>query len=187
MFNGSSLQRLLLLHPAVAAKFRLMDDKLSVDPVVITNHDQLELTQGLRTWEMQDALYSQKRLPLLQVNAKRLAVGWASITDAENTHTVTNARPGYSWHQFGMCGDVAPLAYDKIPDWNEERPIWKIIIAAGILVGFVSGATWRTFPDTPHFQLPGIPETPDDNVRKIYALGGLHAVYTAYDQGKLAA
>ena len=48
-------------------------------------------------------------------------------------------------------------------------------------LGLDSGATWRTFKDFPHFQLTGnFPEgAPNENLKTIFAGGGLQAVWDA--------
>lgn len=146
-----SEDRLAEVHPLLAARVRSMDEMLVGENIVI------RVTQGLRTWAEQAALYAQGRTVPGKV--------------------VTDARPGYSWHNFGLAVDVAPFD-GGIPDWNVDHPAWKRIVSVGESVGMVSGSEWRTFPDWPHFQMTGqLPVTPDDAVRIAYQNGGIAAVW----------
>jgi hypothetical protein len=138
----------------------------------------LRITQGLRSWDTQAAYYAQGREALDQVNERRAAVRLAPITDAENLATVTKAAPGHSWHQFAMAFDVCPFDQDGQPDWNEEHPAWQRIEDLGESIGLKAGATFRTKPDGPHFQLTGrFGDSPDDEVRYLYQQGGTIAVW----------
>lgn len=117
----------------------------------------VQVTQGLRSWAEQAALYAQGRT----------APGGI----------VTNAQPGHSYHQFGLAVDVAPFDAG-IPDWNSAHPVWKRIVSVGVSVGLVDGAEWRTFPDWPHFQMTGqLPVSPDDAVRAAFLAGGIDQVW----------
>lgn len=124
---------------------------------------EIQVTQGLRSWAQQAALYAEGR----DANG--------NVIDARAV--VTNAKPGHSYHCFGLAVDVAP--FDQgIPDWNANHPVWKRIVSVGESVGLSSGSKWRTFPDFPHFQMTGqLPVTPDDAVRAAYATGGIDAVW----------
>lgn len=168
MMGPVSEKRLALVHPVLANFIRILAEDLS---------EPLGVTQGLRKSAEQDALYSQGRLPLDTVNQKRLLVGWAPVTPDENIKPVTNAKPGYSWHEFGLAVDVVPFESSNEPDWDENHPIWQEIVSAGEELGLASGISWR---DEPHFQLTGIfPDTPSDVVRALFASGGLQAVWNA--------
>jgi peptidoglycan L-alanyl-D-glutamate endopeptidase CwlK len=113
----------------------------------------VRVTQGLRTWSQQDQLFHQ--IP-----------------------KVTDVPGGYSWHNFGLAVDCAPLGPDKSIDWNASHPQWIKMEQVGISVGLVSGSTWRTFPDAPHFQMTGrFGVEPDDEVRQLFKDGGIQAVW----------
>ncbi len=119
----------------------------------------IRVTQSYRPMAEQEALYAQGRTAPGDV--------------------VTNARAGFSWHCFGLAVDVAPLTPQGV-DWNTSHPVWHRILVVGDSLGLVSGAEWRTFPDWPHFQQTGIfPVTPNDEVRTLFAAGGLQAVWNA--------
>ncbi len=146
--------RLAKVHPLLARKIRQMADILYADrpPVV------LRVTQALRTWQEQAALYAQGRS------------GTGSI--------VTNAEPGHSYHQYGLAVDVVPLGLDGQPDWNKSHPAWQRIIAVGKTLGLTEGAEFRSFPDYPHFQLTGkLPVSPDVEVRESFGQSGIPGIW----------
>jgi len=147
-----SESRLNVVHPALAAIIRQMAGILMHESI------DLRVTQGLRSFDEQAALYAQGRtVP-------------GSI--------VTNARPGYSWHEFGLAVDVAPFDTQGKPDWNVFHPAWKRIVSLGISLGLFSGTQFTKLCDTPHFQLTGdLPVSPDDDTRQAFETGGLLAVW----------
>jgi len=154
--DAISETRLALVHPVLAQKVRAMAEVLASSGIYI------RVVQGLRTAAEQDALYAEGRT----------APG--SI--------VTNARGGYSNHNYGMAVDCIPgLRGDDpwAPNWNAAHPDYKAMIAAGEAQGLVSGSTWIHMPDEPHFQLAGIPVTPTDQMRTDLAYG-LKFVWNKY-------
>lgn len=153
VMDDISEKRLSEVYPGLAEKVRAMADTLLQEGI------DVRVMQSLRPWSEQEALYAQGRT----------APG----------NVVTKAMPGYSWHQFGLAVDVAPFS-PQGPDWNVGHPVWAHIVSVGDSSGLVAGAEWRTFPDFPHFQLTGkFPVTPNDEVRSIFASGGLPAVWEA--------
>lgn len=98
----------------------------------------LMVTQTRRTYEEQAALYAKGRT----------APGPA----------VTNAPPGYSWHNFGRAFDVAEK--DKTPyDLGQPGPrdddaLWEKIGSIGESLGLIWGGRWK-WPDRPHFEHHG--------------------------------
>jgi len=156
--DQSSEKRLASVHPVLASKIRQLADQLSKEGVTI------KVTQGLRSWSDQMALWLKGR------DAR------GNIVDP--TKVVTKAAPGHSYHQFGLAVDVAPFT-DNTPDWNVNHPAWKRIVTVGESLGLVSGSGWRSFPDWPHFQYVGsLPVSPTDAVREAFMNGGAEAVWT---------
>jgi peptidoglycan LD-endopeptidase CwlK len=148
--DSTSEQRLSQVCPALAAKIHALADTLASTGVVI------RVTQGLRTWAEQDALYQQGRTTPGAI--------------------VTNAPPGYSWHQFGLAADVVPM--DPLPDWDTTHPVWAQVIATGESLGLYSGDEFHTIKDEPHFQLTGtLPVSPDDETRQLFLMQGMEAVW----------
>lgn len=62
---------------------------------------------------------------------------------------VTNAKPGESWHNFGLAFDVVPLINGKAV-WNS--PFWDHIGALGKQVDLAWGGDFKSFKDRPHFE-----------------------------------
>ena len=67
------------------------------------------------------------------------------------------------------------------PDWNAQDHRWKQILQIGRDCKLAEGATWRTFPDAPHFYPQELPATPTDAMRAAFAQGGMPAVWTIID------
>ena len=89
----------------------------------------LVVTQGLRTYAEQDALYAQGRSTPGKI--------------------VTRARGGQSAHNFGRAFDVAFVSKNGIA-WDGP---WDEIGAMGQELGLEWGGAWPSFKDRPHFQL----------------------------------
>ena len=115
------------LHPMVRDKARefinRVEKKLGI---------KLRVTQTLRTYAEQDALYAKGRT----------APGGI----------VTNAKGGQSNHNFGTALDVVPIVNGKA-DWNTSNENWSNIGKIGKEVGFAWGGDWKSFVDKPHFEM----------------------------------
>ena len=94
------------------------------------NGIQLNVISGTRTFEEQDALYAQGR-----------------STDG---NIVTNARGGYSNHNFGIAFDIGVFSGNR---YLQESPLYKAVGALGMELGLEWGGNWKTIVDQPHFQL----------------------------------
>jgi len=67
---------------------------------------------------------------------------------------VTNAKPGYSFHQHHCAFDVVPLRHGK-PVWGTTGPdgqLWTSLGQIGLNLGLEWAGTWKTFREYPHFQ-----------------------------------
>jgi peptidoglycan L-alanyl-D-glutamate endopeptidase CwlK len=64
---------------------------------------------------------------------------------------VTNARPGYSWHNFGVAWDFVVFDAQGQPDWNS--PLMTRCGKIGEELGLEWGGSWSGFKDIPHLQL----------------------------------
>lgn len=149
--DATSEARLGELHPELAEKIRTMSVMLSEENI------EIRVVQGLRTWDQQQALYDEGRTMPGRI--------------------VTEAQAGYSWHNFGMAADCAPFD-DGVPDWNPSHPAWKRMIEVGESLGLLSGSTFHSCPDNPHFQLTGsLPISPDEATRDAFRSGGITAVW----------
>lgn len=157
--DALSEARLAEVHPKLADLVRKMADQLAEENI------NIRVVQSLRTYREQAALYAEGRD--------------ADGNVVDKSKVVTNAKPGTSWHNYGLAVDVAPFD-GGIPDWNASHPAWQRIVAIGEGVGLVSGSTWRTFPDWPHFQLGEIPVSP--TAEDVIALNneGVDGVWARY-------
>jgi peptidoglycan L-alanyl-D-glutamate endopeptidase CwlK len=121
------------VHPLLADKMNYLVD-------FAQRHHGLEviITQGLRTFEEQDALYAKGRTtPGLKV---------------------TDARGGSSFHNYGLAVDFAikvdgKLTWEDKIDSNESSgPDYDEVGKMGEEFGLVWGGRWKK-SDRPHFQL----------------------------------
>lgn len=94
------------------------------------NGIDINVTSGTRTFEEQDRLYAQGR-----TNSKP---------------RVTNARGGYSNHNFGIAFDIGVFSGNR---YLPESPLYKAVGALGMELGLEWGGNWKTIVDQPHFQL----------------------------------
>ncbi|TCJ93396.1 UNVERIFIED_ORG: peptidoglycan L-alanyl-D-glutamate endopeptidase CwlK [Anoxybacillus amylolyticus] len=113
------------VHPVVAAKARQLIEKAYREGINVI------VTQGLRTIEEQNELYAQGRTKPGKI--------------------VTNAKGGYSYHNFGLAFDFAIMKDDGNISWNVDDK-WKRVAQIGKSLGLEWGGDWKSFPDYPHFQ-----------------------------------
>lgn len=70
---------------------------------------------------------------------------------------VTNARGGFSNHNFGIAIDITIFKGSTDPEQAKtpvfESPLYKVIGALGTDLGLEWGGNWKTIVDEPHFQL----------------------------------
>jgi len=64
---------------------------------------------------------------------------------------VTNAGPGYSWHNFGVAWDFVVFDANGEPQW--ESPLMEHCGRIAESLGLEWGGSWTGFQDTPHIQL----------------------------------
>ncbi len=93
----------------------------------------IKILSGLRTYEQQDALYAQGRTAPGQI--------------------VSNARGGYSNHNFGLAFDIGVFENGK---YMGESPKYAQLGPIGVAIGLAWGGNWKSLKDTPHYELrPG--------------------------------
>ncbi|NTU99348.1 M15 family metallopeptidase [Candidatus Falkowbacteria bacterium] len=88
------------------------------------------ITSCYRSFEDQDKLYAKGR--------------------AESGKIVTNARGGYSMHNYGVAFDICPIENGKL-NWSNLLLFAKIG-RIGESIGLEWGGAWKAFTDKPHFQ-----------------------------------
>lgn len=70
---------------------------------------------------------------------------------------VTNAKPGSSFHNFGLAIDVVPVVLIHKPNWDPTSPLWAKLGAIGKAIGFRWGGDFHSIVDRPHFEWSGEP------------------------------
>jgi peptidoglycan L-alanyl-D-glutamate endopeptidase CwlK len=90
----------------------------------------IKVISGTRTYEEQNALYEQGR--------------------TKPGRVATNARGGYSNHNFGIAFDIGVFEGGRYLD---ESPAYKAVGALGMKLGLEWGGNWKSIQDEPHFQL----------------------------------
>lgn len=164
------------LHPAFQKRVvPFLDACAQVDVPVL-------VTEGLRAWERQADLYAKGRTKASDICCKHgsteLPVGLCK--QHPFGATVTNAQPGYSWHQFAVAIDGVPddLSHAGLqPDWTPTHPAWQTMLRLAPQFGLAEGAAWRSYPDYPHFQPRELGATPPQLVRDLYKSGGIVGVW----------
>ncbi|MEK3943561.1 M15 family metallopeptidase [Paenibacillus sp. FSL H3-0310] len=133
--KSKSSARLLGLHPVILSATTVLIERCYARGIPIL------ITQGLRTNTEQDALYAQGR-------TKPGAI-------------VTNAKGGYSYHNYGLAVDFALLlpngssvSWDMNRDYNDNNiKDWIEVVEEAKKLGFEWGGDWTSFKDYPHFQM----------------------------------
>lgn len=161
--DAISEARLALLCPALADIIRSVADTMAQDGV------DLRVVQGLRSLAEQNALYAEGRTIQGRI--------------------VTDARGGMSMHNYGLAVDMVPGIRGQnpwAPNWNENHPDFQQMIHLCEAHGLVAGARWIHIPDYDHFQMPGVPVSPDPAMLACLTSGGCEAVWTRYFPSKPA-
>jgi peptidoglycan L-alanyl-D-glutamate endopeptidase CwlK len=121
-------------HVRTLAQALLTNSKLAGLPLTVTC--------TLRPMTVQAALYAQGRTAPGRI--------------------VTNARPGYSFHNFGLAIDVVPDELVMLPGWGDTPShsahadaLWAKLGLLGKAVGFTWGGEFSHLPDRPHFEWAG--------------------------------
>lgn len=75
----------------------------------------------------------------------------------QNGRHVTNALPGFSWHQWGEAVDCFWLV-DGDAEWSTRKKIEEVngyrnYASIAKSIGLTAGGFWRSFKDWPHVQL----------------------------------
>lgn len=131
--NPISAQRLSTLHPVVRAR------AVAFLQLCAQGGLSVMVSQGLRSWEDQDALYARGR----------------TLPPIGRKHVVTKAKGGQSYHNFGLAFDIVILDAVGKADWNSAHPGWRAAGGLGRSVGLEWGGDWTRFKDLPHFQYTG--------------------------------
>ncbi len=90
----------------------------------------IRIISGLRSYAEQDTLFAQGRTAPGPV--------------------VTNARGGFSNHNFGIAFDIGVFEGNR---YLGESPKYKAVGVLGMDLGLEWGGSWKTLVDEPHYQL----------------------------------
>lgn len=124
---SKSEKKLVGLHPKVAYYAQKVIEQAFSEGILV------QITQGLRTIAEQQALYDQGR--------------------TKPGNIVTNAKPGTSYHNYGLAVDYVLLSDDgKTALWTVNTK-WKRVAAIGKSYGFAWGGDWTSFKDYPHLEM----------------------------------
>lgn len=146
--NKTSEQRLSNIHPVLAQRARIIAERLAQQGIIV------EIVQGFRSAEEQDALYRKGRRGI------------------PGEKKVTNAQAWQSYHCYGIAVDFCIFENGK-PNWEAPRSQWLRIAEAAEALGLESGARWK-FVDMPHVQINGLSIA---QCRALYERGGLALVW----------
>lgn len=117
--------RIATLHPAVRQE--VIDTLASI---TMSEGTTIRVTQALRTFAEQDALYAQGRtLP---------------------GSKVTNAKGGQSIHNYGLAFDYV-LMKKGAASWTVDAD-WKKVAEAFKAKGWEWGGDWKSLKDYPHLE-----------------------------------
>jgi peptidoglycan LD-endopeptidase CwlK len=94
------------------------------------NGIKIKIISGHRTYAEQNDLYAQGR--------------------TKPGPKITNARGGYSNHNFGIAFDIGVF---EGAAYLPESVKYKVVGALGMELGLEWGGNWKTIVDQPHFQL----------------------------------
>jgi LAS superfamily LD-carboxypeptidase LdcB len=139
MNNDLSDIDISVLDIAEIAKIKLLHPRIQTDAYrLAVEAKQAGLVGGVfqtyRSFEEQGSLYSKGR------DADGNVVDKAQI--------VTNTKPGYSWHQWGLALD---WVFKNPKGWTWESTQWAELGAIGRKY-FDWGGDWANFGDKPHFE-----------------------------------
>lgn len=124
LVDPRSEKAIATLQPEVRSLARALVHKAAQHAISI------KIISGLRSYAEQDALYAQGR--------------------TASGPVVTNARGGYSNHNFGIAFDVGVFEGNR---YLSSSVKYKAVGALGLELGLEWGGNWKTIVDEPHFQL----------------------------------
>ncbi|WP_234396968.1 peptidoglycan-binding protein [Bacillus massiliglaciei] len=106
----------------------------------------VQISAGYRSMTEQAKLYGQGRLGYTYNG-----VNYSNVAKAK----VTNAKPGQSYHNFGLAVDYFLVSDDGNTALWTVNDKWKRVAAIGKSLGFKWGGDWKSFKDYPHLEMTG--------------------------------
>lgn len=129
-----TIERISKLHPSVRNEITQIIKECDK---ALTGRAKVRISQGLRTFAEQDALYNQKP-------------------------KVTNAKGGQSIHNYGFAVDIVFIIDGKVASWNtktdwdgDKKADWMECVEIFKKHGWNWGGDWKSFKDLPHFDKKG--------------------------------
>jgi peptidoglycan L-alanyl-D-glutamate endopeptidase CwlK len=135
-YTKRTLENLGSLHP----KVRVAAERFlaACEPILAPFGASVEVISGTRSWAAQAALYAQGRTKPGKV--------------------VTKARPGSSYHNYGLAFDLGLFKGGKYLDSSNPalaEKIYKKLGELAVSMGIEWAGNWKTFKESPHFQITG--------------------------------
>jgi peptidoglycan LD-endopeptidase CwlK len=134
-----TLNKIASLHPSIREEITKIVQNCDI---ALTGKAKVRITQGLRTFAEQDALYAQGRTKPGKI--------------------VTRAKGGQSIHNFGFAIDICLIIDNKIASWdtakdwdNDQIADWYECVKIFAKFGYEWGGNWKTSKDLPHFDKKG--------------------------------
>ncbi len=132
--DNVTISRVAKIHPKLREEVKQVIDNL------IKRKVKIRITQGLRTNKEQNDLYAQGRTKPGKI--------------------VTNAKAGYSYHNYGLAFDFCLLhddnsiSYSLIEDLDKDNKAdWMEVVEEFKKYGWFWGGDFKgSFKDTPHFE-----------------------------------
>jgi peptidoglycan LD-endopeptidase CwlK len=154
------------INPVEIYPIFLMKVKLVLQNCSLAGSDYFVIS-GLRSFQEQGDLYAQGR------------------TVNPGSGVVTNAKPGFSAHNYGVavdgCKDANMTRAGLQPDWNlADYQLWADKAREQ---GLEAGWYWTTFKEGPHIQLPlKAHKLTWDKLIGLNATGGTPLVWAEFDK-----
>lgn len=132
--DSNTKERISKLHPSVRSEVEKIINECNA---VLTGKAKVRISQGLRTFAEQDALFKQRP-------------------------KITKAKGGQSIHNYGFAVDIVLIidgktaSWDTQKDWdNDKVSDWNECVKIFAKYGWNWGGNWANFKDLPHFDKIG--------------------------------
>lgn len=132
-----SEKRIATLHPKIRDEVQRLFDRANNE--LLLGNAKARVICGFRTIAEQNALYKQGRTAPGKI--------------------VTNAKGGYSIHNYGLAFDFCLIVDGKYASWEwlkdfdkDKTPDWMEFVDLFKANGYEWGGDWKSFKDRPHLQ-----------------------------------
>jgi peptidoglycan L-alanyl-D-glutamate endopeptidase CwlK len=138
-----TLARIELLHPSIRSEVREIYAEICK---ALTGKVRCRFSHTFRTFKEQKDLYAIGR-------------------NGDRRRRITNAKPGLSYHNYGLAIDIVLLidnngdgiyeqaSWDTLADFDKDKMSdWSEIVTIFKSYGWAWGGDWNRFKDEPHFE-----------------------------------